>query len=428
MGPSSAAIALRESFGDRRPPDISRKITACVACRKLKIKCHMNDSKPPCSRCNTRKLPCTVNKSIQMLLESDLDWKEAMQKRIGRIENSITSSASTGSCLDRHDHSAPQMLPNTNGGRISPESSTSLGAFPASSMDDLVLNDKENSSSGGIDLASRGLVSQKTLEKHFDYYCENLDHFIHRILPAGDTLASVQRRSSLLLAAICTTAAVCAGSDDYQTCLDAFIGEVTTKMFSSTHTFDDVRALCIGAFWLGKISSALNALAARIAGELNLHRCITKMPHTKKICYDRSRLHFLVYICDHHCSLSHGRPPMTREIKAVKSLRALKFSTAADLDLISQVELWSISTQVFDSFGAATDRTFVHSRRRPPEETDGGYERADSTYDDVDRGNMADGAFVTNVLESGQDWLMLPHDLGLDFPGVGDLDFSCTEW
>ncbi len=37
MGPSSAAIALRESFGDRRPPDISRKITACVACRKLKV-------------------------------------------------------------------------------------------------------------------------------------------------------------------------------------------------------------------------------------------------------------------------------------------------------------------------------------------------------------------------------------------------------
>ena len=214
-----------------------------------------------------------------------------MEKRIGRIEDSITSGASTGSCLDHHDHSAPQMLPNTNGGRISPESSTrsahmlsetsqepglnlscSLGAFPASSMDDLGLNDKENSSSGGIDLAPRGLVSQKTLEKHFDYYCENLDHFIHRILPAGDTLASVQRRSSLLLAAICTTAAFCAGSDDYQTCLDAFIGEVTTKMFSRTHTFDDVRALCIGAFWLGKISSALNALAfwlGKISSALN---------------------------------------------------------------------------------------------------------------------------------------------------------------
>ena len=32
-------------------------------------------------------------------------------------------------------------------------------------------------------------------------------------------------------------------------------------------------------------------------------------------------------------------------------------------------------------------------RRRPPEERDGGYERDDSTYDDVNRGNMADGSF-----------------------------------
>jgi hypothetical protein len=33
----SAAAALRQSFGDRKLPDISRKITACVACRRLKV-------------------------------------------------------------------------------------------------------------------------------------------------------------------------------------------------------------------------------------------------------------------------------------------------------------------------------------------------------------------------------------------------------
>ena len=37
MSRPSAAAALRESFGDRRLPDISRKITACVSCRKLKV-------------------------------------------------------------------------------------------------------------------------------------------------------------------------------------------------------------------------------------------------------------------------------------------------------------------------------------------------------------------------------------------------------
>lgn len=32
-----AVRAFRDSFGDRKPPDISRKITACVACRKQKV-------------------------------------------------------------------------------------------------------------------------------------------------------------------------------------------------------------------------------------------------------------------------------------------------------------------------------------------------------------------------------------------------------
>ena len=33
-GSNSAPIsALREQFGDQKPPDITRKITACVACR-----------------------------------------------------------------------------------------------------------------------------------------------------------------------------------------------------------------------------------------------------------------------------------------------------------------------------------------------------------------------------------------------------------
>ena len=69
---SEAALSLRESFGDRRPIDISRKITACVACRKQKIKCHMPDGAIPCTRCKKRGLSCVVNRSLQMLLEGDV--------------------------------------------------------------------------------------------------------------------------------------------------------------------------------------------------------------------------------------------------------------------------------------------------------------------------------------------------------------------
>ncbi|OGE52939.1 hypothetical protein PENARI_c009G05918 [Penicillium arizonense] len=65
MSPS-AAMSLRDSFGDRKIPVISRKITACVLCRKLK--------------------------SLQMLLENDVSWKEKMEGRMSRLEQSIIQS------------------------------------------------------------------------------------------------------------------------------------------------------------------------------------------------------------------------------------------------------------------------------------------------------------------------------------------------
>jgi hypothetical protein len=33
---------LREHFGDGKPPDITRKVTACVACRKQKVSLEWN--------------------------------------------------------------------------------------------------------------------------------------------------------------------------------------------------------------------------------------------------------------------------------------------------------------------------------------------------------------------------------------------------
>lgn len=89
------------------------------------------------------------------------------------------------------------------------------------------------------------------------------------------------------------------------------------------------------------------------------------MPHKKRACYDRTRLYFLVYLCDHHCSLSHGKPPLTRDFHSLKSPRDFlrtKFSSPSDLKLISQVELWSISNRVFDIFGADVDNCVASQR------------------------------------------------------------------
>ncbi|KAJ5757690.1 uncharacterized protein N7511_006384 [Penicillium nucicola] len=89
------------------------------------------------------------------------------------------------------------------------------------------------------------------------------------------------------------------------------------------------------------------------------------MPHTKRACYDRTRLYWLVYICDHHCSLIHGRPPLTRDFKSLRRPRDFLqsyFTSPSDLNMISQVELWSISSRVFDMFGADIECHVISQR------------------------------------------------------------------
>jgi len=85
--------AVQQFSETNKPPDITRKITACVACRKQKIKCHMRDSQPPCSRCKKRGLPCTVNRSLQTILESDGAWKLAVDRKIVRLESALSRVA-----------------------------------------------------------------------------------------------------------------------------------------------------------------------------------------------------------------------------------------------------------------------------------------------------------------------------------------------
>ena len=51
------AMALRDSFGDRRIPDISRKVTACVACRKQKVRSREILACPDLAQCQPDQVP-----------------------------------------------------------------------------------------------------------------------------------------------------------------------------------------------------------------------------------------------------------------------------------------------------------------------------------------------------------------------------------
>ncbi|KAF2151564.1 hypothetical protein K461DRAFT_226870 [Myriangium duriaei CBS 260.36] len=369
MSGSSAAMALRDSFGDRKIPDISRKITACVSCRKLKIKCHIPSSKPPCTRCKSRGLSCTVNKSLQMLMEDDATWKELMEQRIERLENSLSKdepevivtshlSPPAAQCMSANLRSLDGSTPSSrahNENSFALDLSSSLGSFPASSVISATSDNGIVASSFRPDLVSCGVIPLESAVGHLAFFKQHLNSFIHYSLDESLELANIRARSPLLIASICATSAYCAGTSDYSKCLAALKSEVSQSLFDGKYNFDDVLAFCVGALWLRDISATLHGLSVQVSGQLDLHRCITKMPHTDIACYNRTRLYFLVFLCDHQCSLVYGRPPMTSEFRSLKEPAIFlqsEFVNPRDLFLMSQVELWSITRKIFETFGA----------------------------------------------------------------------------
>lgn len=203
-----------------------------------------------------------------------------MEDRISRLEQSIKQNTTQPSRIaggnaplaqpvsfNNSQTDTPAILPNP----LHPESSAivtlnlscSLGAFPASSMINLTLGDIGATSGRNPDPVSCGIISQRIAEILFVFYKQNLDPCIHNTLGDNDSLSTVRARSPLFITAICTVSAFCSGSENYSALQKHFTTQVSGKVFSSNHTFDDVRALCVGALWLNEVSTALNSLGER---------------------------------------------------------------------------------------------------------------------------------------------------------------------
>ena len=199
-----------------------------------------------------------------------------MERRIERIESTFTYSGPHTDTGERPSLNNPAAMQSDKtldsnlpcalsmSSNASQDSSLNLscspGAFPASSLNKVLLTGQNVPVPNYLDLDIKALGSQQKLEKYFSFYRDELDPLIYHILAEDDTLATVQERSPILLVAICTAAAFCTGSSDYDVFIDVFIRAASAKLFSKSSTFDDVRALCIGAFWSCTVASALNAL------------------------------------------------------------------------------------------------------------------------------------------------------------------------
>lgn len=108
-------------------------------------------------------------------------------------------------------------------------------------------------------LISRGILTRHEGEELFQRYHERLDHLLYRILGDHQSLETVLASSPLLTAAICTVAALHSQTFGhlFDKCYREFKQLVGATTFSRSHNVDDVRGLCIGAFWLHELSWSL---------------------------------------------------------------------------------------------------------------------------------------------------------------------------
>ncbi|KAJ5846509.1 hypothetical protein N7534_010178 [Penicillium rubens] len=364
---------------------------------KRKVKCHMREGQMPCSRCKKRGLPCSVNRSLQTLLEDDVTWKGAVVQKMRRLEEAVAkiaakvdmpelqylqaaeiqdgSSGSPGEAINEEvttgetstSSQAPQPKDKENPEQpqtweVVMDPRGGPASIPASCVSESGKAGPPNSASTARrpDLISTGLISLRQAVALFETYHLRLDHFLYRILGDHISLDSVRIASPLLTTAVCTVAALHSQSLGYlfETCYGEYKDLVAAQTFSRYVNEDDIRGLCIGAFWLHELSWALIGNAVRVASEVNLHSGIYKALKGDRDGYLQARLYYLVYVCDHHFSIAYGRPPMSREgfiIESASRLLETKHATEDDARLISQVKEWSILGRVFDNFGVDVD-------------------------------------------------------------------------
>ncbi|RPB08114.1 hypothetical protein P167DRAFT_512649, partial [Morchella conica CCBAS932] len=428
-----------------RIPTISRKVRACSACKKQKIRCDFEEGESTCVRCKKMKLDCVVNRSLQTILDEDVEWKHQMREDTVQLQSAVdvilsklglgklseydrratSPAASTTSTEHRnaiagaHPHSSTR-LPL---GRIKMEHDDNnnssihghggihgghggLLAVGTAGMDDLRresnATEREGSQephdhvgstlvsnpmgslyevtkfrglrtqrAGGEryrhlsemsgDFISRGVITQQDGEELFEIFRDSLNHYLYGIALTHNTLESVRASSSLLSSAIFTVASLYLPQHHhlYKTCYQEFLNLVSSSMFDRRHELDDVRALCIGAFWLHDLSWKLSGHAVRIATELGIHQSFRKALAGSQEHFERARLWYLLYVCDHHFSIAYGRPPVIHDTEPMREWEmfvASKQAIEGDSRVCSQVSLFVVLTRVYNYYEAEAEK------------------------------------------------------------------------
>lgn len=150
------------------------------------------------------------------------------------------------------------------------------------------------------DFISRGVVHIQEAEELFHYFDQVLNRYLwDGMVLVHNSLTGVRNSSPMLSASILAVTALHMPNKErtYATCYAEFARLASESMLDRHHTLDDLRALCIGAFWLADVSWKLSGYAVRIATERNLHQCYRKALQGSPEHKEQARLWYLLYVC-----------------------------------------------------------------------------------------------------------------------------------
>jgi len=217
------------------------------------------------------------------------------------------------------------------------------------------------------DFISRGVLPLDQAENLFTVFNRRMNQFLWGgVALKHRDLTSVRRSSSLLAAAILTVASlhIPDKNEMFENCYSEFITLVANSMLNRYHTLDEIRGLCIGAFWLSDLSWKLSGHAIRVATEMNLHRSLHRTLNGEADHFERAQLWYLLYLCDHHFSIAYGRPPVIYETSAITNYEAFLQSPTAgpgDVRMVGQVALFVILAKGFVMFGSGIEKSVDES-------------------------------------------------------------------
>ncbi|KAL4930223.1 Zn(II)2Cys6 transcription factor [Aspergillus undulatus] len=399
-------------------PKISRRIRACTECKRHKVRCDMNAGEIVCQRCHRMGLECVVNKSLQTLLDDEAEWKSTIElamadllrkvqlpelsyyqavgksaerpprKRVRKASTVSTDDSPLTTGIDRAVEVNESIDAATRAGaeKMSPpiatfqpqpqyaidkeeNGATSLVTAPMGSLyevtqlSDIRATSPERHHANDLvtDFVSRGAVGLQEAEELFDHFDRVLNRYLwDGILLVHKDLTSLRNSSSMLSAAVFAVTALHLPHKErtFDTCYTEFAKLASESMLDRHHTLDDLRALCIGAFWLADVSWKLSGYAVRIATERNLHQAYRKATLGSPEHKEQARLWYLLYTLEHHFSIAYGRPPIIHEDYSIANHHTFILSPSvsqSDLRLHSQVDLFIILSRIYHAFGPDVD-------------------------------------------------------------------------